>query len=298
MKLFAIIGASASGKSELALSLARALECPIFSLDSLSIYREIDIASAKPSPKELSEVRHFGINLLAPYERSNAALFVKEFHKALEESQNAGKAALILAGGTGFFLKAILEGLSPTPILTQEHQARIGQLMSNPAEAFAFLKALDPHFCARLSAGDSHRIRRGIEIYVGSGIIPTEWFRLHPPKPLEYDIPTYNIMLEREILLERIKKRTEGMIARGLIDEVRTLESRYTRAPQAMKSIGILETLAYLDGTLKRDELAPLITTHTAQLAKRQTTFNKTQLRTYDLRAGEIFEAILRAMDA
>lgn len=295
MQIFAILGATASGKSDLAIRLARALDCFIFSLDSLAIYREIDIASAKPEASILRSIRHFGINELIPDQPSHAALFVELFHKALEESRHAGKESLLLVGGTGFFLKCIMEGVSPTPLLDDSLKERLKAELHDLPALWERLYKIDPAYIATLARNDAHRLRRALEIYEGSGLAPSEWFALHPPTPLETPLCLYELTIPRETLRERIARRTEVMLESGLIDEVCYLEARYTRAPQAMKSIGIIETLGYLDGAIPRSELAGLIATHTAQLAKRQVTFNKTQFGAIEhLGAEEIYEAILR----
>ena len=293
MKIFAILGASASGKSALGLRLAKELDCFILSLDSLSIYQEINIASAKPSKEELLSIRHFGIDLLTPNEPSNAALFARLFEEALEASNQAGKKALLLVGGTGFFLKRIIEGLSPAPTLDPSAKEWLKEVLENRREAFKELEKIDPLYTSRITPSDLHRLRRGWEIYLGSGLSPSLFFETHPPKPLGHDLKIYELALERELLRQRITERTEQMLESGLIDEVCQLESRYTREPQAMKSIGIAETLAYLDGEISKEELIPLISTHTAQLAKRQTTFNKTQFTSIrHLEAPRLFEEI------
>jgi len=128
-----------------------------------------------------------------------------------------------------------------------------------------------------IAANDRYRIEKALLIYEASKLTPSEWFRQNPPKPVIKNLPIYNIEVEREVLRDRIKKRTQKMFESGLIDEVCRLEQHYTRAPHSMNSIGIVEVLEYLDGKVTKDEMLENISTHTAQLAKRQQTFNRTQ---------------------
>lgn len=108
-------------------------------------------------------------------------------------------------------------------------------------------------------------------------LAPTEWFKQNPPKPIIENLDIYNIEVDRQILRDRISKRTHKMLELGLIDEVCYLEQKYTRLPHAMNSIGIIEVLEYLDGKVTKQQMLENISTHTAQLAKRQQTFNRTQ---------------------
>ena len=130
---------------------------------------------------------------------------------------------------------------------------------------------------SKISSNDSYRIEKALLIYEASNITPTEWFKQNPPKPIIKDLDIYNIDVDRDILRKRISDRTDKMIDMGLIDEVCYLEQKYTRAPHSMGSIGIVEVLDFLDGKTTQDEMLELISIHTAQLAKRQQTFNRTQ---------------------
>jgi len=116
-----------------------------------------------------------------------------------------------------------------------------------------------------------------LQIHLATGEAPTEYFRKNPPEPLLEEVALFEIAIERSLLRERIAQRTEKMFRAGLVDEVAELEFRYTRAPNPMKSIGIKEVLEYFDAKVGLEEAKESITTHTAQLAKRQMTFNRTQ---------------------
>jgi tRNA dimethylallyltransferase len=129
----------------------------------------------------------------------------------------------------------------------------------------------------KIAKNDSYRIEKAALIYESSQIIPSQWFSQNPPKPIITDLAIFNIDVQRDILRQRIQKRTAKMFEMGLVDEVCALEQKYSRSPNSMKSIGIIEVLAFLDAKISKEEMLTLISTHTAQLAKRQQTFNKTQ---------------------
>ncbi len=276
MKHVAIIGSTASGKSDLALLLAQKHNALILSIDSLSIYREIDIASAKPSKEELSLVEHFGIDRLSPCDNASVMTFIDEYRRARERAETEGK-NLVIVGGSSFYLKSMIDGLSEIPEYSPStlHQAQ--EILTDLSAAREMLCALDPASMEKIAPLDRYRTEKLLLILLETGMAPSEWFALHPPRPVIAECPVLELKIERSVLRERISLRTDKMIRAGLIDEVAELERRYGRKPNSMKAIGIVETLEYLDGKITKGELGELISTHTAQLAKRQQTFNANQ---------------------
>ncbi|TKI68409.1 tRNA (adenosine(37)-N6)-dimethylallyltransferase MiaA [Sulfurimonas crateris] len=272
----AIIGPTASGKSDLAINIAKKIDAYILSIDSLSIYKEIDIVSAKPSKKELQEVKHFGINLLNPDEYFSVEIFIN-LYKEVASLCKKEKKNLIIVGGTSFYLKSLISGLSEIPTITKEAAERAESRLRDLSSCYDFLYKLDEKYMKNISPSDRYRVEKALLIYEASGVAPSQWFKANPPKPIIENLPIYNIDVSREVLRERIKKRTLKMVESGLIDEVCRLEQRYTRLPHSMGSIGIVEVLEYLDGKVTFEHMCENISTHTAQLAKRQQTFNRTQ---------------------
>lgn len=275
-KQVALIGPTASGKSALAVELALAHNAHIFSIDSLSVYRSIDIASAKPTQEERQGVVHHGIDALDVGDYFSAYVVAQLYGEAYRAAQNESK-NLIIVGGSSFYLKALLEGLSPLPAFTLATQERVAQSLLDLPSAYATLSQLDPKSASAIDPNDRYRIEKLLLIAFETGMAPSDYFALYPPKPLIEHLPIAALEWSRESLRERIRVRTHAMIAQGLIDEVAQLEYRYGRAPIAMHAIGIIETLEYLDGKLDKAALHEAIFTHTAQLAKRQSTFNRTQ---------------------
>jgi tRNA dimethylallyltransferase len=278
MKQLAIIGPTASGKSDLALEIAHKHNAFILSIDSLSIYKEIDIASAKPSNEELLHVRHFGINEIDVNESFSVEIFIDIYKNAYHEALNKDK-NLIIVGGSTFYLKSLMQGLSQIPKIDEIVKKEVDAMLLHVSDCYTLLNDLDPQYMKNIDSNDRYRIEKMLLIYKASGLTPSAWFTLHPPKPIIQNLPIYNIDVQREVLRERISIRTKKMLTMGIIDEVAMLEQKYTREPNSMKSIGILEVLEYLDGYVNKEKMLENISMHTAQLAKRQQTFNRTQFK-------------------
>ena len=276
MKQLAIIGPTASGKSDLAIKIAKKIDAYILSIDSLSIYKEIDIVSAKPSKEELSEVKHFGVDVLYPDEYFSVDIFITLYKEVLKNCQKDAK-NLVIVGGTSFYLKSLMQGLSPLPKIDELVKKRVAEKLENLPNTYNFLSTLDAEYMKKIASNDRYRIEKALLIYEASGESPTTYFKNNPPKPIIESMPIFNIDISRDILRERISKRTHKMLEMGLIDEVSFLEQKYTRLPNAMGSIGIVEVLEFLDGKVSKKQMLELISIHTAQLAKRQQTFNRTQ---------------------
>ncbi len=291
--IIAIVGPTASGKSDLSLELAQKLNGVILSVDSLAVYKEIDIASAKPNPKELKLVKHFGIDELYPNEKFSVIEFLEYFQRAKAYAREQGK-KLIIVGGSSFYLKVLTNGISQLPKIEAQTKAKVAELMQNLQEAYSFLKGIDSTYAKGIQSSDRYRIEKALEIYFATNMPPSQYFKAYPPMPIEPNLPIYEIVIERENLRERIKLRTKKMLQMGLIDEVAYLEKKYTRAPQSMGAIGIKEVLDYFDGIYTKDELESKIATNTARLAKRQVTFNRSQLqRTFSATVSQLAEILL-----
>ncbi len=276
MKEIALLGATASGKTGLAIEIAKEVDANILSLDSLSIYKEVDIVSAKPTLEERDGIKHFGIDELYLDESFSVVTFFDMYKKAKEISLKEGK-HLIIVGGTSFYLKSMIEGLSVKLLVSDATKVKIAKELLDLDLAYLKIKELDFKYADKISASDSYRIEKWYEIYYESGKIATEYFAQNEKKAVISDIPIFDISVQREELREKISKRTTLMIKNGLIDEIFYLEKKYSRTPSPMGAIGIKETLAYLDGKIDKKKLHELITIHTGQLAKRQETFNKSQ---------------------
>jgi tRNA dimethylallyltransferase len=278
-KQLAIIGPTASGKTALAVKVAQKMNAHILSLDSLSIYKEIDIVSAKPPKEEQGGIIHFGLDHLSPDESFDVMTFINLYNKVYQQCLKEEK-NLVIVGGTSFYLKMLIEGVSELPILSDKTRKMLVSHMHSPQTVYDQLKALDPTYMQQIEKGDTYRIEKALQIYLTTGEIPSFYFNMHPPKTvITKPLPIYEIIWERSLLRERIAKRTAQMINSGLIDEIIYLEKKYTRAPNCMKAIGIKETLMYLDGIYNKEMLIEKIAINTGRLAKRQVTFNNSQFK-------------------
>jgi len=289
----AIIGSTASGKTALSIKLAKKIDAYILSLDSLSIYKEIDIVSAKPTSKECDNVPHFGIDTIYPDENFDVTIFIKLYHdvyqKCLKDKKN-----LVIVGGTGFYLKMLIDGISELPSISKKTKEQTHAYLLDCDKAYTFLTNLDSHYMNNIELKDTYRIEKALNIYLETSLTPTEYFNQHPPQPtITIPLPIYQITWERDELRKRIALRTQLMVKGGLIDEICILEKKYGRSPNAMKAIGIKETLAYLDGIYNKKMLIEKITTNTARLAKRQNTFNNSQFENVIKGSVEALEKLL-----
>lgn len=269
MKEIAIIGSTASGKTALSLEIASKTNSIILSLDSLCVYKEINIASAKPTLKDRGEIIHFGIDEVYPNQEFDVIKFIELYKKAKDYAIKYEK-NLIIVGGTGFYLKALIDGLS----LGIETKIKLD---ITPLEAYELLYPIDKNYMQKIEKNDRYRIEKAYAIYKQTGLSPTSYFERNPKIALAKDLKIFEILWDKEELKNRISLRTKIMVNSGLIDEVIFLEKKYTRSPNCMASIGILETLEYLDGKLSKIELEEKISLNTTKLAKRQNTFNKSQ---------------------
>ena len=276
MKQIAIIGPTASGKSDLAIAMALKYNAYILSIDSLSIYKEIDIASAKPSEDELAQVKHFGVNEIFLDSHFDVAIFVELYKKVAKEAQQKGK-NLIIVGGTSFYLKSLTTGLSELPHYSDNTKLKVTEMLRDLPRAYTYLQDKDAAYMKHIKASDAYRVEKMLLLVIESGMSPTAWFKAYPPKPTIPHLDIFNIEVERSVLRERIDLRTTKMLEMGIVDEIAQLELKYGRNHNAMRAIGIIEVLEYLDGYVTQKKMLEDISTHTAQLAKRQQTFNRTQ---------------------
>ena len=269
MKELAIIGTTASGKTALSLEIANKTNSIILSLDSLCVYKEIDIASAKPTKIERGDIVHFGIDEVFPNEKFDVIEFLNLYKNAKEYAEKNMK-NLIIVGGTGFYLKALVDGIS-------DGLKENTNLDMSLNDTYNLLYSLDKEYMQKIEPNDKYRVEKAYSIYKQSGLTPSEYFLKNPKIALSPNLPIFEILWEKDELTNRISLRTKQMIKTGLIDEIIYLEKKYTRSPNCMASIGIVETLEYLDGKISKQELEDKIIQNTLKLAKRQNTFNKGQ---------------------
>ncbi|GAA8027857.1 tRNA (adenosine(37)-N6)-dimethylallyltransferase MiaA [Helicobacter pylori] len=268
------------------------MDAEIFSLDSLSVYKDINIASAKPSLKERKNIKHYALDHLSIDEKNNAQLFKTLLEDAMRVSS---KEVLLIVGGSSFYLKSILEGLSSMPKISGEEVVKIEREISTLADPYAFLKSIDPTIAFKIHPNDTYRIYKALEIFFSTHTPPSEYFKANPKKPFEHAISLFALYIEKSTLHNNIKQRTKNMLHSGLIEEIKALYTKYPKDSQPFKAIGVKESILYLEKQLTLKELEETIISNTLKLAKRQNTFNKTQFNNlYMGSVGEIRHAILK----
>lgn len=263
MKKIALLGTTASGKSDLAHKLAKSVNAVILSLDSMCIYKELNIINAKPDSKMLDEVKYFGINLISVKDDFNVALFFNEYQNALnyakENNQN-----LIITGGTGFYLKALLDGLSPK-IDDINHDLSLDEI-------YDLMQKIDKN--CKINKNDKYRLNKWYSIYKTTNEIPSEWQKANTNKGMISEITIFDLLWDKDELNKRIVLRTKAMLKMGAISEVLELFKEYKNL-KALNSIGAKEIIQNHLGLIKDEDLCEMISIHTRQFAKRQRTFNK-----------------------
>ena len=299
-RLIAILGPTAVGKTALSIALAKELSTEIISGDSMLVYRGFDIGSAKPSLEEREGVPHHLIDIREPNENYAVTDFVAGAKKHIRELNAQGKVP-ILAGGTGLYIKALLEGYQFNE--TEEHGAYrsyLEELGRSRGKEYVhgLLAAADPAAAQRLHPNDFRRVVRALEVshfggeqisqerQAGTGEITRA--------SLCYDALVIGLERDRQELYERINQRVNLMFEAGLEDEVKGLLSGgFHRGTQAMKGIGYKETAAYLDGEMSREEAVELIQKSTRHFAKRQLTWYRKMPYIEWIKADQPLEALL-----
>ena len=291
-----IAGPTASGKSALALAAAREFDGVVINADSMQVYRELRIVTARPSMEDEAAVPHRLYGILSAAERCSAGRWAA---LAADEARTAWAARRlpIVVGGTGFYLKALLEGLNEIPEVPAEVRAEATALRNDAgAEAFhAQLAGIDPAAAARIALADRQRATRAYEVWLATGRSLTDWQAepALPPLP-EATFEVVVVDPARETLNAACNARLDVMMAAGALDEVRALAALQLDAGlPAMKALCVPELLRHLAGELSYEEAVVAAKRATRQFAKRQGTWFRTQLRT-GLRLNEQFsESIL-----
>jgi len=279
VKQIAIIGPTASGKTTLAVEVALKQNAYILSLDSLSIYREVDIASAKPTIKERCGVPHFGIDEVNVDEKFNVIKYFDIYKKSKLKCEE-DKKNLIIVGGSSFYLKSLISGITEKSKITDEIKNLVKEKVKDLNLAYEFIKKTDKEYALKIAKADRYRIEKWYEIFLSENKVPTKVFLNNQKKSLIKDLKIYNIEVDREKLRKKISLRTTNMIKSGLIEEIYFLQKKYNRNNTPLQAIGLIETLDYLDGKVDIMGLREQISINTMQLAKRQTTFNNSQFPT------------------
>ena len=270
----AVLGPTASGKSRLALTVALRFGGEIVSCDALQVYRHMDIGTAKPTRVDREAVVHHMLDLREPGEDFSAGDYQCLGRQALARIRDRGQVPVV-AGGTGFYLRALIDGLFVGPGRSEELRARMRRLLERGGirRLYHALRRADPGISGRISPADASRIVRAYEIYLMTGK-PMSWWQAKPGDRIE-GFRWLKLALDwpREILYQRINRRVEEMFNAGLLDEVRRLLENYPRKCHAFKAIGYRQVADHLEGRCSLQEAMESTQQESRRYAKRQLTW-------------------------
>ncbi len=270
LPLITLVGPTAVGKTPLAIRLAEDLNGEIVSADSRQIYRGMDIGTAKPTPEELARVRHHLIDVVDPDQEYHVAQFQADAYAAIDDIHRRGKVPF-LVGGTGQYVYAVIEGwqippVPPHPDLREQLYAEAEK--HGPEHLHRRLAAIDPEAAERIHPNNVRRVIRALEVYEATGRPISEWQAKKPPP---YRILQIGLNMNREALYRRTDARVDRMIAKGLVDEIRSLLAKgYTFDLPAMSSLGYGEFEAYFQGNATLDEVVQTIKHETHRFVRHQ----------------------------
>lgn len=274
-KLVIILGPTGAGKSEVAVDIALRLGGEVVNADSQLVYRYMDIGTAKPATEAREKVRHHLIDLVDPDGGFNAALYRESALKAIQEITARGKKAIV-CGGTGLYLRALVQGLFAGPGKSPEVRKRLEtQAQENGLSVlYERLREVDPDATRWIHPNDRYRIIRALEVFELTGKGISSWQKEHGFAESAFEVIKIGLNRERQELYDLINQRCDEMIAGGLVDEVKGLvEKGYSLDLPALQSVGYRQIGLYLRGELSLDEAVILIKRDTRHLAKRQLTW-------------------------
>jgi tRNA dimethylallyltransferase len=294
-----LMGPTASGKTDVAISLCKRFPFDIVSVDSALVYRGMDIGTAKPDAETLQRAPHRLIDIRDPEESYSAGDFVRDARREIDSIQGAGRVPL-LVGGTMMYFRALIGGIAELPSADAEIRASIdadAEKAGWPA-IHARLQEIDPAAAERIKPNDRQRIQRALEVYLVSGTPISEW-QSRANKSHDQDLRFVKIALQpatRQVLHERIEERLNLMLNNSFLDEVKVLRDRpgLTAEHPSMRSVGYRQLWAHLDGEGSMKEAGKRALYATRQLAKRQITWlrNESDLRSFDPLEGSTIDAI------
>ncbi|HEB68466.1 MAG TPA: tRNA (adenosine(37)-N6)-dimethylallyltransferase MiaA [Desulfobulbus sp.] len=301
-----LVGPTAIGKTALSFEIVDEFGCEIISMDSMQVYRHMDIGTAKPSKEELLRVRHHLIDLVDPDEQYNAARFVQDCLAAIDSIIAGGKIPLI-TGGTGLYLSSLLKGLFAEIPVKDEVREELGAGLINKGlpGMYEELCRVDPVSAARIHQNDQQRILRGLEIYFSTGTAWSEHLEQQKNRrpPVQFTrLLQIGLTCERKRLYRRIEQRSGIMLEQGLIDEVKKLRAMgYDGLLSPMQAIGYRHVNQLLDGHWDYGEMKEYLVRDTRRYAKRQMTWfgRSNDLHWYDrLQRSQVIDHISKHLSS
>lgn len=273
-KVIVIGGPTASGKTNLSIELSKKINGQIVSADSMQIYKDMNIGTAKPDKEEMQSIKHYLIDFISPEDRYSVADYKKDAKKSIKKIIEEGKTPIVV-GGTGLYIDSLIYEIEYNEIQTdlkyrEELEKRV--LEEGLENLYNEAKKIDPEAIKKISINDKKRILRILEIYKETKKTKTQ-LELESRKEPEYDYKVFAINMNREILYDRINKRVDIMIEKGLIEEVENICNKYKEFPTAMQGLGYKEVVEYLEKKVTKEEMIKKIKMESRRYAKRQLTW-------------------------
>ena len=275
-KIIVICGPTASGKTSLGVELAKRINGEIISADSMQVYKEMNIGTAKVTLDEMQGIPHHLIDFVNPSEEYNVSMYRDDALKKIEEIFQRGKTPIIV-GGTGLYIDTLINGIEFSEIETDEEYRKQLEKLINEDEngkeiLFEELRKIDEESANKIDKNNIRRVIRALEIYKVTGKTKSQIDR-ESVKGTEYNFIVFGINLDREELYERINKRVDVMIVDGLIDEVKNVCSKYELSKTALQALGYKEVIEYFNNEISYDEMVEKIKRESRRYAKRQMTW-------------------------
>jgi tRNA dimethylallyltransferase len=290
-----LTGPTASGKTAVGVALARRLDAEVLALDSMTLYRGMNIGTAKPTPAEQGGIPHHLIDIVDPWESTSVSQYREWAKQSVDEVERRGKRALFV-GGTALYLKALLRGLFQGPGADVALRQRLMQVAEENGDSMLHgrLAALDPATAARLHPHDRRRIIRALEVFELTGM-PISTLQAEHDRPAPAQVRVFALDLPRSSLHDRINRRVLRFFDLGLVDEVRGLQAaNRPLCPVAAEGIGYREVIAMLSGRASWSETIERVQARSRQFAKRQATWFRglAEVRLVSIGVEEDIEAI------
>ena len=275
-KVIVIVGPTASGKTTLSIEVAKRINGEIISCDSMQIYKDMNIGTAKVTKKEMQEIKHYLIDFVSPEERYSVSNFRNDSEKAIEKILENNKVPIIV-GGTGLYVDSLIYGIEyPEIEFDEEYRNELMQKADTEnglEELYQKAKEIDSEAMKTISTNDKKRIIRVLEIFHATGINKTEQEKLSRINGVKYDFKVFAINMDRQKLYERINQRVDVMLQKGLVEEVKKLKQKYNHFPTAMQGLGYKEVIEFLEEKITYQEMVEKIKQETRRYAKRQLTW-------------------------
>lgn len=298
-KVIVIVGPTASGKTATSIRVAKELNGEIISADSMQIYKEMNIGTAKPTLEEREGIIHYMLDVVFPNEEFNVAKYKEMAESAIEEILVKGKLPIIV-GGTGLYINTLVDAIEFADIgedLDYRNEMMKRAEIEGASVIHDELAMIDKEAADNIDVNNVRRIIRALEIYRLTGKTKTELDK-ESRKEVKYDYKIYGIDWDREKLYERIEKRVDIMLDDGLIEEVKKLTQKYVISKTAIQGLGYKEVIQFLNSEISYDEMVDKLKMETRRYAKRQLTWFRRDERISWYNINEIAEKIIQEFES